>query len=151
MNVSYYISCIQNKRQLQLDSYVPSETNEEEKYLKAVEVHFSCAAFEEHLWISIDLCGSDCLLIGSIYRSPSSNTCDCTKSLCDLLQSIVGHSSHLLICGDFNYSDINWSDPLDPIPNTAHSQLFIDTFQDLFFTNMWTNRLDTLYLLLLIP
>ena len=24
-------------------------------YLKAVEVHFSCAAFEEHLWISIDL------------------------------------------------------------------------------------------------
>ena len=87
---------------------------------------------EEHLWISIDLCGSDCLLIGGIYRSPSSNICDSTKSLCDLLQSVVGHSSHLLICGDFNYSDINWSDPLDPIPNTAHSQLFIDTFQDLF-------------------
>ena len=79
-----------------------------------------------------DLCGSDCLLIGGIYRSPSCNICNSTKSLCDLLQSVVGHSSHLLICGDFNYSDINWSDPLDPIPNTAHSQLFIDTFQDLF-------------------
>ena len=45
---------------------------------------------------------------------------------------LLGISSHLLICGDFNYSDINWSNPLDPIPNTAHSQLFIDTFQDLF-------------------
>ena len=38
-------------------------------HLKAVEVHFPTAAFEEHLWISIDLCGSDRLLIGGIYRS----------------------------------------------------------------------------------
>ena len=54
-------------------------------HLKAVEVHFPTAAFEEHLWISIDLCGSDRLLIGGIYCSPSSNIHVSTKSLCDLL------------------------------------------------------------------
>ena len=101
-------------------------------HLKAVEVHFLTAAFEEHLWISIDLCGGDRLLIGGIYRSPSGNIHASTKSLCDLLQSVVGCSSHLLNCGDFNYSDINWSNSLDPIPNIAHSRLFVDTFQDLF-------------------
>jgi len=41
--------------------------------------------FEEHLWISLKLCGSDVLTIGCIYRSPSSSIDTSTKLLCDLL------------------------------------------------------------------
>ena len=51
---------------------------------------------------------------------------------------------HLLICGDFNYSDINWSNPLDLIPNIAHSsQLYLLSLSRTFsFTNKWMNRLS---------
>lgn len=39
---------------------------------------------------------------------------------------LSGHSSHLLICGDFNYNDINWSDLSTPKLNATK----MDTIQD---------------------
>ena len=51
-----------------------------------------------------------------------------TKLLCDLLRTTV-KTSHFLLCGDFNYLNIYWS-------NLTSSSLilldFVDTTQDLF-------------------
>ena len=44
--------------------------------------------------------GHDSLLVGCIYRSPSSDTLQSTIGLCKLLTEIGDHT-HLLICGDF--------------------------------------------------
>ena len=57
----------------------------------------------EHLWIRLKLCGSDSLLIGCIYRSPSSDTKHSTECLCEILHKVTTSDSHLLICGNFNY------------------------------------------------
>ena len=54
-----------------------------------------------------------------------------TTSICDLLRSINGFS-HLLICGDFNYSGIDWGN-LSLQPSSAPIiQTFLDTTQDLY-------------------
>ena len=68
--------------------------------LSATAINFDSSDFKDHLWIKIHLKGSDSLLIGCIYRSPSGDIINSTTSICDLLRSINGYS-HLLICGDF--------------------------------------------------
>ena len=83
----------------------------------------------EHKWIKIKLRGNDSLhLAGCIYRSPTSNLQQSTAALCDLFRSVTGFT-HLLITGDFNYPDINWSH----CSCTNHNlQLFLDTIQDMY-------------------
>ena len=96
----------------------------------------------EHLWIRLKLCGSDSLLIGCIYQSPSSDTKLSTECLCDILQKVTTSDSHLLICGDFNYSNIKWSSDSVSSTSCSTSQLFLDTFQDLFYFNTFMNPPD---------
>ena len=86
--------------------------------------------FHEHLWLSIPLRGNDSLWIGCIYRRPSSNLEISTEYLCDLLTSATKSCSHLLICGDFNYANINWSDCIESTRD-PHAQCFLDTLHDL--------------------
>ena len=90
------------------------------------QVYFDYSNFEEQVWIKLFLRGSDSLLIGCMYRSPSSDEYTSTLSLCNLLSSIRGYT-HVLICGDFNYPNINWS---TLSCNTSHSQMFLDTIHD---------------------
>ena len=70
------------------------------------------------------------MLVVCIYRSPSSEALSITNSLCELLKSISSKKfSHIFICGDFNYPNMDWSLPCAP----AHcKQLFLDTVQDLY-------------------
>ena len=99
--------------------------------LSASEVNFAQNDFKDHLWIKIHLKRSDALIIGCVYRSPSSDITNSTISMCNLLRSINGYS-HLLICGDFNYSGIDW-DNLSLLPGSLPIvQEFIDTIQDLY-------------------
>jgi len=100
--------------------------------LNSSEVKFSESNFKEQLWINIKLRGSDSLLVGCLYRSPSSDPSQSTLELSNLLQLVSNKSSHLLICGDFNYCDINWSDPTLPSSCTHHSQMFLDALHDLY-------------------
>ena len=90
------------------------------------EVTFDGYPHHEHVWISIKLMGHDSLLVSCIYRSPSSDTLQSTIGLCKLLTEIDDHT-HLLICGDFNYPDIDWS---SNCCSNHCSQLFLDTVQD---------------------
>ena len=103
----------------------------------------------EHLWIRLKLCGSDSLLIGCIYRSPSSDMRCSTETVCDILQKAATNDSHLLICGDFNYSNIKWSSDQASSTCCGISQLFLDTFQDLFYFNIFMNPLDIVVIRLL--
>ena len=52
------------------------------------------------------------------------------SSLCRLLEEL-NDFTHLLICGDFNMKDINWS-TMSVNPRNTHADYFIDTIQDLF-------------------
>lgn len=64
--------------------------------LSSCEVHFDYAHFEEQAWVKLALKGSDSLLIGCIYCSPSSDTYQSTVTLCNLLSN----NPRLLTCYD---------------------------------------------------
>ena len=53
------------------------------------QIHFDNSNFEEQVWIKLFLKGSDSLLIGCMYRSPSSDKYTSTLALCNLLSSIA--------------------------------------------------------------
>jgi len=86
----------------------------------------------EHLFLRLKLRGNDSLLIGCIYRSPSSNLTLSTDSVCHLLQTAVTIDSHILLCGDFNYCNINWADYPIVLNGCSRSQSFLDTVMDLY-------------------
>ena len=100
--------------------------------LKAVQVDFKLQPLFSTFGSAPILHGSDRLLIGCIYRSPSNDIHPGTESLCDSFRSVVGYSSHLLICENFNYCNINWPDPSNLTTISAYSQSFLDMVQDLF-------------------
>ena len=88
--------------------------------------------YQESLWLKLRLTGNDSLIIGCIYRSPSSSTIN-DNALCSILQHITAAKpSHLLITGDFNYPSIDW-DTITTSKNQDHrSQRFIDALRDSF-------------------
>ena len=48
------------------------------------------------------------------------------------VRQAVKSTSSYLICGDFNYSNIDWENIYDLTSNNSTVQLFVDTVQDLF-------------------
>ena len=98
--------------------------------LSATQVHFNNNSYKDHVWIRLDLQGQDKLLVGCIYRSPSAAMVISISPLCSLLEEL-NDFTHLLIYGDFNIKDINWSN-MSVNPRNAHVESFIDTIQDLF-------------------
>ena len=67
------------------------------------------AVVENSLWLRLPLRSSDALLIGLLYRSPSSDLqrdYDLLISIRDFIHSY--HCSYLLLLGDFNAPDIMW-------------------------------------------
>ena len=69
------------------------------------KVLFDSFNFVEHIWIQVTLRGHDSLLVGCIY--------------------------HVLICGDFNYPNINWS---SLSCSTSYSQMFLDAIHDSYLS-----------------
>ena len=66
--------------------------------------------FTESIWAEVRLPDADRLLVGCVYRSPSSNDVNNDK-LCQLMREAgEKRCSHVLVLGDFNYPEINWSD-----------------------------------------
>ena len=68
--------------------------------------------YDDQLWVEIDLKGKDKLLCGCIYRSPTKEkekTVSTTLKVSEIVNEAVHrNNSHLLICGDFNYPEIDW-------------------------------------------
>ena len=98
--------------------------------LQANQVFFQSSDFEHHVWVRIQLCGSDSLLIGCVYRSPTGELSTSVSSLCGLLTKLDNYS-HLLICGDFNFKEVTWSDFSGSTTN-SHIVPFLDSVDDLF-------------------
>ena len=72
---------------------------------------FPAQPMADTLWVQLPLRHSDALLIGLIYRSPSSDLekdCELWKSIRDFILS--QHCSHLLLLGDFSAPDIMWDE-----------------------------------------
>ena len=88
--------------------------------------------FEESIWIRIKLVGCDSLLVGNIYRSPSS-----TKENNDMLNAVLEkavsqNDTHLLLVGDFNFGGLNW-ELLQSNESSDHSSsTFMEKTKDLF-------------------
>ena len=120
------------------NNYIPTSSNIRgvgifvHHKFQASQVTFNSSHFEDHVWVNVKLQGSDSLLVGCIYRSPSGNIDSSTASLCDLFTSLDNYT-HLLICGDFNYKEISWSD-LSGTTNNHHIEPFLDIFDDLFLS-----------------
>jgi endonuclease/exonuclease/phosphatase family metal-dependent hydrolase len=101
-------------------------------HLKAIRMEgITDHKHEEQVWCRIELHCNKTLTIGCIYHSPSSNRED-HEDLLDLINQVgrnAGEHNHLVILGDFNFPDIDWS-----TWNAASTQStkLIDTLQDNF-------------------
>ena len=91
-------------------------------FVSEVSLHESSVV--EHLWISLKLLNGDKLLIGCIYLSPSRNRHQSMMELDEILKAACNlKASHVLIAGDFNTPQINWSDihSDEPCGHYSHS------------------------------
>ena len=90
---------------------------------------------DESLWYLVSLSKNTTLLIGLIYRSPTSVESNNSKLL-EIFQIISQQYSHtqLLLMGDFNFPDINWVDSHCSSSSTSLSAKFLDVIQDSFLT-----------------
>jgi len=66
-------------------------------------------ACQESTWVKMKLQDKDSLIIGCIYRSPSSSSTN-DEDICHQIKSVCSDkdATNVLILGDFNYPDINW-------------------------------------------
>ena len=91
--------------------------------------------YKDHLWVEISLNDTKSLLCGCIYRSPTKEkeaTVKSTNTICDiLLKAVERKNTYLLICGDFNYREMDWeNESLDSCND--HLSSFITTIQESF-------------------
>ena len=99
--------------------------------------------FDDHVWIEIQLQNNDKLICGSIYRSTKKELQyikDSTKRVCKVIHEATHmQHSHLLICGDFNYPEIDWIQE-SVNEKTETIQPFIDKVVTSF--NIYSNQPD---------
>jgi hypothetical protein len=79
------------------------------KDLNVEEVKFE-GNFEESIWVNIKLNGKDKMLVGCLYKSPSSNTENLEElNKLTIEVSKMKECSHLLITGDCNLPKLDWN------------------------------------------
>ena len=89
-------------------------------------------SFQESVWCNINLTGSDKLLIGCVYRSPNSSADNNTELLNLFLRMRDLNPSHVLIMGDFNLGEINWSSNLSNTNENHIASQFLECIRDCF-------------------
>lgn len=65
-------------------------------------------SFKESVWCEMTLNGTDKLLIGLVYRSPTSSHRNNDDLIVTVNRAIALNYSHYLLIGDFNYKEIDW-------------------------------------------
>ncbi|KAJ8317154.1 hypothetical protein KUTeg_005058 [Tegillarca granosa] len=98
-------------------------------------------SFKESIWCEINLCGNDRLIIRCVYRSPSSSTAN-DKNLVKLFNKVSKQGSYILIAGDFNMREIDWSDMSTNSGEMSRSYQFLECIRDVNFTQhiSWPTR-----------
>ena len=88
--------------------------------------------YSESVWCSIRLANNDKLLAGCVYRSPNSSNENNLKLNSLMKKAVELEHSHILICGDFNYKEINWHN-LDTTVNIEHeASIFLENIRDTY-------------------
>ena len=132
-----------NEAQFQLEGYELFVNNLEKKKGRgiAIFVHKSIEASiydmknqtRDSLWLKIQMNNSDTLIVGCVYRSPTSTKEDNNQFLkmTKCFQDI--RSSHILILGDFNLPKISWEDCESKTVNPEDLEnQFLEAFKDAF-------------------
>ena len=92
--------------------------------------------FQESLWCNIKITSNHNMIVGGIYRSPSSvnNNNDLLPEILIEIQMIK--HDHIIIAGDFNFKQINWETrEVSGNPGCYAYQIF-DSINDLFLEEM---------------
>jgi hypothetical protein len=77
--------------------------------LNALEVEFETGGAVESVWTRVKLRGGDKLLIGNVYRSPSSTPENDDRVNKLIVKASKLNFSHVLIMGDLNHPAVNWN------------------------------------------
>ena len=90
---------------------------------------------EDSVWCTVTLGGNKKMLIGMVYRSPSSN-CENDSKLNTAINNIDDHHdcSDLLIMGDFNTPNIDWKDFTCSDGRSSFAHEFINATLDSYLT-----------------
>lgn len=67
----------------------------------------NCQNDESTIWSMVNLKNGDVLLVGVVYRSPSSSDEQNSQLIQTITEMVQRRPSHLLIMGDFNFPGIN--------------------------------------------
>ena len=85
----------------------------------------------ESVWCEIPVKHDDRLLAGTVYRSPNRDVANNAEGNEFLSRVVVGRS-HVFVCGDFDYPDIDWREDLS-LRNDSHPpSKFMDAVRDCF-------------------
>ncbi|MCP3849730.1 MAG: hypothetical protein GY694_05770, partial [Gammaproteobacteria bacterium] len=84
--------------------------------------------FSEHVWCTFKSENGETVLIGNVYRSPSSSDSNYDELLNILKSDIINTFDRVYITGDFNLPDIDWNST----NNSEKDQLFIETLREAF-------------------
>ena len=78
------------------------------KFNVSIDEDLTNSEFQESIWCRLKLSGADSLLLGVVYRSPSSS--DSNNNMLNelLVKASCTKDTHILITGDFNYKNIDW-------------------------------------------
>ena len=102
--------------------------------LEVSEFEVHCREIE-HIWLKVTLGHNESLLVGCVYRSPSSDLRNSTNELCQTFRMVTGLAPpRLVVMGDFNYRDIDWNNWHVPSANIINKPQtdFITTLQECF-------------------
>ena len=85
----------------------------------------------ESVWCEIPLKQDDGLLVRTVYRSPNRDVAD-NAEVNEFLSRAAVVRSHVVVCGDFNYPDIDWREGLSPRDDSHPASHFMDAVRDSF-------------------
>lgn len=110
------------------------------EYLASAEVSLYKGTVIEQLWISLRLANEDKLLVGCVYLSPSGNRQHGMTELEAMLKAVSNFNpSHILMAGDFNVPQIDWSSIHSPESPGHFSHSLIEITHDNYLTRHVTN------------
>ena len=88
------------------------------------------ADFRESLWLELNISGEK-IILGTIYRKGSSGATN-NNNLNDLIKKASCLYRKVIICGDFNYPEINWNNfDVDAGPYSSPAK-FLNSLNDAF-------------------